>query len=101
MLRKYALLTEAGRLLHRQSFLSSSHNNHSNQHEETLVTVTNPLALKELRGYEHIEKLSEREKSYSPLHTTTESPLAAYSFFALLPYAPPHAATRWRAPSDA
>ncbi len=38
--------------------------------EPTRATKHNPLAYRELRGYEHIDLASENEKSYSPIHST-------------------------------
>lgn len=86
MMRKFTSITH--RLFNNaQTRAFSSTNKPDSHHVDDVVIVTkhNPFAEKDLRGYEHIDKLNETEKSYSPLHSTVPDPFAAYSIFQSLP----------------
>lgn len=79
---------------HTPSTAFSSTHGHQDKHVEQVVAVTkhNPLAEKDLRGFENLDKLNENEKSYSPIHTTNADSFALYSIFSFLPYHSTHLA---------
>ena len=72
--------------LARNPFSSTASHGHEAHPDPTIVTAHNPDAVDDLRGFEHLDSLTETEKSYSSLHSTTYNYLSAYSFASLLPY---------------
>jgi hypothetical protein len=68
-------------------FAFSGNHSHHGEHPEEAVALTrhNPLGEKDLRGFEHLEKMNENEKSYSPLHSTVHNSYALYSIFSWFP----------------
>lgn len=79
-------------LLLRQTQLScfgfGSYNNQGKgePEEEIIETRINPLKIKDLRGYENFDALSDDEKSYSPVLPQTYQKASLYSIFSRFPY---------------
>ena len=68
------------------AFSSANNQSHRGSEHEVEITKHNPEGSKDLRGFEHLDKLNEVEKSYSPIHSQEPSLFSAAGLFSLLPY---------------
>lgn len=68
-----------------KAFSSANNSTRRGGEHEAEVTKHNPERSKDLRGFEHLDKLNEVEKSYSPIHSQEHSLFSAAGLFSLLP----------------
>lgn len=68
------------------SFSLTSKLSQSNpDNDDTPPSKHNPQAIKDLRGHHNLDQLTEAQKAYSPILSTTYNHLASYHLFSLLP----------------